>query len=101
MFMHCPVSFTMAQRRAMRKRLLRGRKALLRLRIRPMRKCKRPVCRLHQKVIKAKKAAVAFSADITGLDEMVLYTRGTVDGTGDGQSCMGNAKLVAADGSSV
>ena len=53
------------------------------------------------KVIKAKEAAVPFSADITGLDEMVLYTWGTVDGTGDDQAVWANAKLVAADGSSV
>ena len=53
------------------------------------------------KVIKAKEVAVPFSADITGLDEMVLYTWGTVDGTGDDQAVWANAKLVAADGSSV
>lgn len=32
---------------------------------------------------------------------MVLYTWGTVDGTGDDQAVWANAKLVAADGSSV
>ena len=53
------------------------------------------------KVIKAKEAAVPFSADVTGLDEMVLYTWGTVDGTGDDQAVWANAKLTAADGSSV
>ena len=41
---------------------------------------------IASKVIKAKEAAVPFSADITGLDEMVLYTWGTVDGTGDDQA---------------
>ena len=56
---------------------------------------------IASKVIKAKEAAVPFSADITGLDEMVLYTWGTVDGTGDDQAVWANAKLVAADGSSV
>ena len=56
---------------------------------------------IASKVIKAKEAAVPFSADITGLDEMVLYTWGTVDGTGDDQAVWANAKLVEADGSSV
>ena len=50
---------------------------------------------IASKVIKAKEAAVPFSADITGLDEMVLYTWGTVDGTGDDQAVWANAKLVA------
>lgn len=48
---------------------------------------------IASKVIKAKEAAVPFSADITGLDEMVLYTWGTVDGTGDDQAVWANAKL--------
>ena len=37
-------------------------------------------------VIKAKTAAVPFTADVTGLEEMVLYTWGTVDGTNDDQA---------------
>lgn len=53
------------------------------------------------KIIKAKAAAEPFSADVTGLDEMVLYTWGTVDGTSDDQAIWANAKLIAADGSSV
>lgn len=53
------------------------------------------------KVIRAKTAATPFSADITGLDEIVLYTWGTVDGTGDDQAVWANARLIAADGSSV
>lgn len=53
------------------------------------------------KVMKAKAAAESFSADVTGLDEMVLYTWGTVDGTGDDQAIWANARLIAADGSSV
>ncbi len=53
------------------------------------------------KVIKAKTAATPFTADVTGLDEIVLYTWGTVDGNSDDQAVWANAKLVAADGSSV
>lgn len=53
------------------------------------------------KVIKAKTAATPFSADVTGLDEIVLYTWGTVDGNSDDQAVWANAKLIAADGSSV
>ena len=53
------------------------------------------------KVIKAKTAATLFKADVTGLDEIVLYTWGTVDGNSDDQAVWANAKLVAADGSSV
>lgn len=56
---------------------------------------------IASKVIKAKAAAVPFSADVTGQDEMVLYTWGTVDGTSDDQAVWANARLVAADGSSV
>lgn len=52
-------------------------------------------------VIKAKTAAVPFTADVTGLEEMVLYTWGTVDGTNDDQAVWANAKLIAADGSSI
>lgn len=63
-----------------------------------MRKTCLPVA---SEVIKAKTAPVSFSADITGLDEMVLYTWGTVDGTGDDQAVWANARLIAADGSSV
>lgn len=56
---------------------------------------------IASQVIKAKQAAVPFSADVTGLDEMVLYTWGTVDGTGDDQAVWANARLIAADGSTV
>lgn len=52
-------------------------------------------------MIKSKAAAEPFSADISGLDEMVLYTWSTVDGTSDDQPVWANARLVAADGSSV
>ena len=45
------------------------------------------------KVIKAKTAATPFSADVTGLDEIVLYTWGTVDGNSDDQAVWANAKL--------
>ena len=53
------------------------------------------------KIIKAKTAATPFSADVTGLDEIVLYTWGTVDGNSDDQAVWANARLIAADGSSV
>lgn len=53
------------------------------------------------KVIKAKNAAEPFTADVTGLDEMVLYTWATVDGTADDLAVWANARLIAADGSSV
>ena len=56
---------------------------------------------VSSKVIKAKQAAEKFTADVTGLDEMVLYTWGTVDGTADDQAVWANARLIAADGSSV
>ena len=56
---------------------------------------------VSSKVIKAKQAAEMFTADVTGLDEMVLYTWGTVDGTADDQAVWANARLIAADGSSV
>ena len=63
-----------------------------------MKKSSLPVA---SKVIKAKKAAEKFTADVTGLDEIVLYTWGTVDGTADDQAVWANARLIAADGSSV
>lgn len=63
-----------------------------------MQKTLRPVA---SGLVKAKAAAVPFSADISGLDEMVLYTWSTVDGTADDQPVWANARLVAADGSSV
>ena len=56
---------------------------------------------VSSKVIKAKQAAEKFTADVTGLDEMVLYTWGTVDGTADDQAVWANARLIATDGSSV
>lgn len=56
---------------------------------------------VSSKVVKAKQAAERFTADVTGLDEMVLYTWGTVDGTTDDQAVWANARLIAADGSSV
>lgn len=52
-------------------------------------------------VIKAKRAPEPFSADVSGLNEMVLYTWGTVDGTSDDQAVWANAKLVTNDGSTV
>ncbi|WP_373125445.1 SUMF1/EgtB/PvdO family nonheme iron enzyme [Bacteroides sp. HPS0048] len=63
-----------------------------------MQKTLRPVA---SKVIKSKAPAEPFSADISGLDEMVLYTWSTVDGTSDDQPVWANARLIAADGSSV
>ena len=63
-----------------------------------MKKSSLPVA---SKVIKARKAAEKFTADVTGLDEMVLYTWGTVDGTADDQAVWANARLIATDGSSV
>ncbi len=62
---------------------------------------KRTAFRFLPKVIKAKQAAEKFTADVTGLDEMVLYTWGTVDGTADDQAVWANARLIATDGSSV
>lgn len=56
---------------------------------------------VSSKVVKAKQSAERFTADVTGLDEMVLYTWGTVDGTTDDQAVWANARLVVADGSSV
>ncbi len=53
------------------------------------------------RIMKAKEAAISFSADVTGLEEMVLYTWSTVDGTEDDQAVWANAKLLAADGSFV
>lgn len=53
-----------------------------------MQKTLRPVA---SKVIKSKAAAEPFSADISGLDEMVLYTWSTVDGTSDDQPVWANA----------
>jgi len=52
-------------------------------------------------IIKAKEAAKSFSADISGLDKIVLYTWGTVDGTTDDQAVWANAKLIKKDGSFV
>ena len=56
---------------------------------------------IASQTIKAKAAAVPFAADVTGQDEIVLYTWGTVDGTNDDQAVWANARLIAADGSSV
>lgn len=52
-------------------------------------------------VIRAKGAAVPFSANVSGLNEVVLYTWSTVDGTADDQPVWANARFIAADGSSV
>lgn len=59
------------------------------------------LCPVSSKVIKAKAAAVPFSADVSGLSEVVLYTWSTVDGTTDDQAVWANARFIAADGSSV
>lgn len=52
-------------------------------------------------VVRAKAAAETFSADVTGLDEIVLYAWGTVDGTADDQAIWADARLTAADGTVV
>ncbi len=56
---------------------------------------------LASEIVRAKEAARHFTADVSGLDEMVLYTWGTVDGTADDQAVWADARLIAADGSAV
>lgn len=56
---------------------------------------------IASKVVKAKTAAIPFEVDVTGLDEIVLYTWGTVDGNNDDQAVWANAKLIAVDGSFI
>lgn len=51
--------------------------------------------------IKAKQKAVPMSADLTGLDQLVLVTAAGPDGTDWDWGTWANARLIKADGSSV
>lgn len=51
--------------------------------------------------MKHKQSAETFIADVKGMDKLVLVTTGGSDGSDYDQAVWGNARLIAADGSSV